>query len=482
VVKNNFFSGIFPLVLVCTMVSCTGLPFLVPNPPSAGKKETAETPSPQAQSKTEGKERSEGNGAADSIDFAVAFDIHPPSAAGGSSKVPPAVAPVQLPVHGTRIRVALRQNCSRAVLFSSGNVEARSLSIKNPFRCSGRLVIEARGAGRIAVTDASGSLHEVALPCTLLSMNESNRIFLDQASYRGSMILAGERLFSIVNYIAVEDYLRGVLPLEMGRRVREEIEALKAQAIVARTYAYKRIRGRSGEPFDLLSTVADQVYGGVDIETAEADNAVSATAGLVLSWRDSLADVYYYSTCGGRTANIEEVWGTARCPYLSSQSDIAPDGRAYCAFASQFNWEETWDAGELSNILHSTVKKTMPDEQFNGNLKAIKVDGRFGCGRVKSCRLCGTGETVVCGGDKLRFILRRKTADGEILRSANFTVETNGPHSFTLRGKGYGHGVGMCQTGAMARARDGQSCKEILRAYYKEIRIVEVAIDTKGKK
>ena len=485
-VKNNYPFSVPLAVLICGILSCTGVPFLVPNPPPSGKKVTKEKPqksSPETQSaaveKTALQQKPGEKETEDTIDFAVAFGANISSAAGGTRNASAELtekAPVRVAVPGRMIRVALRQNLSRMALYSAENAEIHSCSLKNFFQCSGRCMIETKNGGRIAITVASGAFTEVALPCTLVSLHESNRLYVDQASYRGSMIIAGERLFSIINYVAVEDYLRGVLPLEMGRRAGEEVEALKAQAVVARTYAYKHIVDNCGETFDLLSTITDQVYGGADVETPETDSAVCLTADLVLTWHDSLAGVYYHSTCGGMTANSDEVWGKVHCDYLGSRSDMAPDGQAYCSFSPVFNWEESWDAGELSKILRTTVRQMLPGASFSGNLKAIKVDGRFGCGRVKSCRLLGTEGNVEYGGDKLRFLLRRKAASGEILRSANFTVVKNGPRTFTLRGRGYGHGVGMCQMGAIGRSRQGQSFEQILKAYFSGVELRPIRV------
>ena len=90
---------------------------------------------------------------------------------------------------------------------------------------------------------------------------------------------------------------------------------------------------------------------------------------------------------------------------------------------------------------------------------------------LQACRHRGH---IECGGDKLRSVLRRKMATGDILRSANFTVVKNGPHTFTLRGTGYGHGVGMCQMGAIGRARQGQDFEQILRAYFTGVELCRV--------
>jgi stage II sporulation protein D len=470
-------------VIASGVISCTGVPFLVPNPPGGGGKKAgaaAITPEKEPRKPAPPPERTAG---ADTIDFASAFRLDTGGTAAPTiapieqpSEKPPVVSMARLlfPMPGKMIRVALRRNISRAVLHVSDNFEVHSPSLSSAARCSGRLLVEKKGAGSITIAVNDGVPHEVALPCTLLAVGQSNLFNLGEERYRGSLIIAGKEVFSLINLIAVEDYLRGVLPIEMGKRSMEEIEALKAQAVAARTYAYKRIAGNRGELFDVLSTIADQVYGGADVETPESNFAVNATGDLVLFWRDSLADVYYHSTCGGRTASVSEVWRSPYREYLSSKSDSAPDGEAYCSFSPAFAWEETWDAAALSKIVRATARQTFPDAHFGGVLRTVKVEERFGCGRVKSCRVTGTDGSFECGGDKLRFLFRRKNASGEILRSANFTVEKNGPDIFVLRGRGYGHGVGMCQMGAIGRARHGQKFDQILEAYFAPARIIRI--------
>jgi stage II sporulation protein D len=312
-------------------------------------------------------------------------------------------------------------------------------------------------------------------------VNPSTVFGLGKKHYRGAFILTGDDNVSVINFINVEEYLQGVLPVEMGKRGMEEIEALKAQAVAARTYAYRHMAVNRARSFDVLCTIADQAYGGAGVETPESNYAVNATRDLVLWWHDSLADVYYHSTCGGRTASVSEVWGAAHREYLTSRSDIAPDGRAYCSFAPAYTWEESWDAACLSKIVQASARQALPDARYAGTLRSIAVQERFGCGRVKSCRIAGSGGSLDCGGDKVRFILRRKTSANDILRSANFSVEKNGPAVFVLRGRGFGHGVGMCQMGAIGRARSGHNFEQILEAYFRPAKIGRINYIASGR-
>ena len=522
--RSNIFRMFVAVALGCFFVSCTSLPLLVPNPPAAQKKETpaaapvkikeeikpAETPSladhtTVQYNKSDSVRHLQVSVKANAetgkeVDFALALvdtqtrdtasTTAMPVQQGKEAAVaePPVAVPGQpetmadLPVAGKMIRAALRRNCAKIMLYSMDTMEIRAPSLSKAPWFVGRLTVTALGKGVVDFAIGNEAPREVVLPCTLAPRDASSLVDLGQENYRGTIVLSGKDNFTVVNYIDVEDYLRGVIPLEMGTQGKGAPEALKAQAITARTYAYKRITAHSTEPFDVVSTVADQVYGGADVETPEIDDAVRSTSGFVLAWHGALADVYYHSTCGGMTADIAEAWGRTPCEYLSSVSDTAPDGKAWCNASKYFTWEETWSADKLSKIVRSTVKKSYPAETFAGVLQDITVYSRYNCGRVKSCALKGSEGSAVCGGDKIRFVLRRKSVTGEILRSADFTVEKNGPDKFVIHGKGYGHGVGLCQMGAIGRAQAGQSFREILAAYFKNTEIKKAVVDEEEKK
>jgi len=131
---------------------------------------------------------------------------------------------------------------------------------------------------------------------------------------------------TVVDRVSMETYLAGVVSAEMGRRSLTEQEALRAQAVVSRTYALRNLRRWQVQGFDLYATVADQVYGGVAAETPEAREAVSGTRGMILIYGGQPIDAFFYSTCGGTTAEGTEVFRAADRPYLRSIADVGPDG------------------------------------------------------------------------------------------------------------------------------------------------------------
>lgn len=326
-----------------------------------------------------------------------------------------------------------------------------------------------RRNGRFVIAPVRGDpiSGATAVSLRLASLDPSSPLEVNGKAYRGSLEfhIAGGG-FICVNVLPVEEYLRGVVPLEMGRLDEGKIEALKAQAVTARTYALKRMLARVGAEYDLLSSVQDQVYGGAAAEHAMADRAVRETAGMVLSWRDSLAQTYYHSTCGGHTASRHEVWGGPQVPYLISEPDTDAQGRAWCAASRYMNWTQGWDADALAVIL----RRNFSAANGRGPASFQKITGarvkeRFSDGRIALLEISTDRGRLELRGDKTRFALRPGAGTGRILESARFEISAQGGR-VVATGSGFGHGIGMCQMGAQGRALAGQGYAEILEAYY----------------
>jgi SpoIID/LytB domain len=377
------------------------------------------------------------------------------------------------------LRVALRQNAKRAQFSSSGQVD---ISSGGTFHGSerGTIAVEMAGSGdKISGESQNGGKWECALPCTLLSKNELNIIQYDGSWYRGSMFLVAAQRgsFIVVNYVNVEDYLRGVVPLEIGHCKPDEVEAVKAQAVAARTYTYKKVLEKQGMDFDLLPTISDQAYGGVGAENSVCNEAINNTVDQVIVCRDSLIYAYYHSTCGGKTANIEDVWENKQpLSYLRSIDDADEKGTAFCAISGSFLWEESWSFPHLSTIVNRYSRETFPQRPAAGSIIAITIDSRFACGRTHECTIKTSAGSYRYGGDKIRFILRRDQNGFPVLRSALITDVSKTSGSMVFKGRGYGHGVGMCQFGAIGRARAGQSYEQILKTYYTGVELKKIGI------
>jgi stage II sporulation protein D len=287
--------------------------------------------------------------------------------------------------------------------------------------------------------------------------------------YRGTLDALPEGSgVTLVNALALEAYLPSVVTAELGRRTGGEREAVLAQAIIARTYALRNLgRGRAAG-YDLESGVGDQVYGGADAEDPLAAEAVRATAGLIVAWEGQPIDAFFHSTCGGRTERGVDVFRGADRPYLRSLADVDREGLAWCRISPRFRWREEWTGRELERTLRETLPAAgvrLPADP--GRVTAVTVTARSGSGRGTALAIRWEHADVSVSGQDVRRVLRPLA--GGWLRSAQVELRAQrGDHLERLvaEGAGAGHGVGLCQWGAIGRARAGQRHDEILSAYY----------------
>lgn len=294
--------------------------------------------------------------------------------------------------------------------------------------------------------------------------------------YRGAMRVAvGDSGLMVVNVLDVEDYLRGVVPLEIGAtRNASEQAAVEAQAVAARSYTWVRLTSTTRRPdFDLVATVSDQVYGGVDAERDGTDRAVRATAGLVLKFGGRVVDAPYSASCGGQTAAPEEVWRTGPSSYLRRVSDRIPGSanRYYCEIAPRFAWTKEFTSAELDAAVRNYLRAyaTGVPASGPGHVRGFSIEARTPSGRVASATFLTERGAYAVRANDIRFVLR--LPGGEILNSTYFSANSEMARDGSLarlaiRGNGHGHGVGMCQWGAIGRARAGQTARSILAAYY----------------
>jgi stage II sporulation protein D len=301
-------------------------------------------------------------------------------------------------------------------------------------------------------------------------------------SYHGDALITARSgdAVTVVNALALETYLRGVVPHEIGRRPPAEIEAVKAQAVAARTYAIGNMGARSAFGFDFFATVQDQVYGGIGDEDSVANRAIAETRGVVATWQGRPIIAYYSSTCGGRTASIRDAWPwRPEAPYLRSVSDRIPGGnRAYCDASSRYRWTTTWTRSQLLEVLAGTLTahKGRTPGAVN-RVERIALTNHSGTGTV-SVDVRVDGQDYHVPADSVRWVLRPHPG-AAILNSARITElhpemssgEVTGLH---VQGTGWGHAVGMCQFGAIGRAREGQSHRRILETYYTGIDLTDL--------
>jgi stage II sporulation protein D len=333
--------------------------------------------------------------------------------------------------------------------------------------------VSARPGG--LVLTGAGGLSTAAFEALTLVPADDAPIWVNGKPYRGRADVLRDRTgLTVVNRLPMESYLLGVVSAEMGRRNASEQAALQAQAVVSRTYAFRNLRRWRSQGFDLYATVSDQAYGGMRAETPEGRAAVNETRGRVLTHNGAPIEAFYYSTCGGRTADGYEVFRGASRPYLRSGADVTPDGTAYCSISPRYQWRQEWSGSSLRAVLSRYLPNPTGVRANLDRLADIRVTRRTGSGRVDQVVVtAGGSDVLVDGQSKIRQVLR--TPGGDLLRSTAFTLVVSGAGNsvshLVAEGTGAGHGVGLCQWGAVGRAREGQGLEQILAAYYPGTRL-----------
>lgn len=309
------------------------------------------------------------------------------------------------------------------------------------------------------------------------------------AGYEGTFLLRKtESGYALVNELGVEDYVRYVLPSEMP--VHFDYEALKAQAVCARTFAYEQMKSKEYAAYgaNLDNTTSYQVYHAG--ETYEiTDQAVADTAGMVLTYDDRLINCYYYSTSAGYSEDLE-VWNADSPHYLVAENhtkektkDLSKKRNFHRFITKKVKSKDMdspyyrWTA-ELSN-------KMAMDSKY-GHLKKLEVKKRSKSGYVLSLRaVFEDGERIYDKENEIRFFLGEyltnlTLSDGTVksgfssVPSACFEITSQKNGKIVLTGGGFGHDIGMSQYGADAMGREGKNWQEILAAYYKDAEICNI--------
>ena len=295
-----------------------------------------------------------------------------------------------------------------------------------------------------------------------LEGNSSGIFMLEGKKYRGDFLssISGGRL-KIVNRLNLDDYLKGVLPMEMPiGSGNENYEALKAFAITARNYSLSKIVENKID-YDVYPDVRDQVYGGVDAEKDITNSAVDETSGMIIKYNNQPAITFYHASCGGYTENIANVFGSLEYPYLKGIKDGDPPN---CSIAPNFYWKENFSESALIRNLFKAKKIKSRDY----SVENIRINKNSTTGRVKEIIIDlssdDNDEEVIIKGNDIRSVIGNSNGSG-ILKSTMFNAEFDG-ENFILNGQGNGHGVGLCQWGAISLSQKGYSFKDIIYHYF----------------
>lgn len=287
-----------------------------------------------------------------------------------------------------------------------------------------------RGEGHLRLNGA-----EVDLPAIRLRAADAEHpITVNGIRVRGDVVVQpGASQLVAINVLPLEDYLLGVLGSEMPRSF--PLEALKAQAVAARTYALNKKLEQYDQPYHLGSSVISQVYKGLEVDDPRTREAVESTHGQVLTFKLQPIEAYFHSSCGGHTESGGDALGRD-LPYLKSVE-------CPCGSLSTSHWSVNLSGKELSAL--TGVKAG-----------AVRVEGRTPTGRARRVQV-GSREF-----DAVRF---RERIGYMKLKSLDFEVKKAGD-GVELVGSGFGHGAGLCQWGARVLADQGQHYQDILLKYY----------------
>lgn len=288
-----------------------------------------------------------------------------------------------------------------------------------------------------------------------LSTESGAAIRVGKRQYRGKIAIekTDSDSMRVTNQVFLEDYLRGVLPGELPPDALPQ--AMAAQAVAARTYVLAEIE--RGKP--IFDSVASQVYLGKSGETSKGDEAVAHTKGLVLRYDGKMFLTYFHSTCGGHTGDPLSILGESTCPPLRGVA---------CGFCSEknskyFRWE---------TVLPKKVMGAVASEKRLGwKVVAMSAGKKDPWGRWLSVQIDGNQKGLDLRGDLFRAAVNPKLSPPANVRSLKITNWVEEEHQYLIEGQGWGHGVGMCQIGAMEMARLGYTFEKILAHYYPDSKL-----------
>ncbi|MDR1511559.1 MAG: SpoIID/LytB domain-containing protein [Endomicrobium sp.] len=302
--------------------------------------------------------------------------------------------------------------------------------------------------------------HILSPPLRIEPLNGT--IFANSKPYRGYLIVKKTRdKMNVINVIPIEDYLKGVLPKEVG--ACWGIEALKTQAVISRTYSISNLNKHcdtsdSDQGFDVCSTTHCQVYGGAEVEVDSCNKAILETQCEVLVYDGKLAQTVFHANCGGHTENPKYIWNWEYTPpYLKGVRC------GYCYDSPYTKWE--------SSIDETIIRKKLQNNNIE-KIKNIKIKNKTSTGVAKELKIShSNGEFLI---NAYRF---RLAVDAWRIKSHNFNLIKTDGDKFYFKGQGWGHKVGLCQWGTKNMADKGKTYKQILSYYYPGTKVERITYE-----
>lgn len=344
----------------------------------------------------------------------------------------PAQAAVQL-------RIAVKQNVKQLQVGSSTNAVVTDAAGRQLGQISGMNSFTATGNSR------GVSLKQWQGGELVINPQDNGYVWIGDRWYRGQTRLINQNgQILAVNNVDLEEYLYSVVGAEAIPSWPQE--ALKAQAVAARTYALHLRSKSTSKLFDLDTSTATQVYKGLQSEYSTTHEAVSATSGQIMTYNNVPILAVFHSSSGGHTENVEDIWNQ-RLVYLRGVAD-------YDQLAPVYQWNISVSRNDLSRRIGGV-----------GNVRSLIPQKTTPQGRVVSIKVVGDRGNKVITGSTMREALN--------LRSTLFNISGNG-NTFQINGRGFGHGIGLSQWGAYGLAQQGANYQQILGHYYQSANLSQL--------
>lgn len=345
------------------------------------------------------------------------------------------------------VRVAIFQDTPSLSLKIKGSFEIRDLT-------RNKIIHRSRNINATVTVNKDGIAIGNIRPNSnnlLVEPNDPESLIINGRLFRGNIqfVRKDNAKLLVINHIDLEDYVKGILYHESSHYW--PIEALKAQAIISRSYALYQMQENKAKDFDMTSDIYSQVYGGKTSERYRTNKAVDETKDEAIFFEGKLMPAYFHATCGGHTEDAALLWNI----------DLAPLKGVACPFCKEsphFNWHYDMALKEMEKKLSAAGSKIEDTSE-------ISIIGKDKSGRITDLKIISQSGEIRISAKDFRNII-----GPNIIRSTNFSVSIAGKDVF-FEGIGWGHGVGLCQWGAYFMAKNGRSVDEILKYYYPGINV-----------
>lgn len=345
-----------------------------------------------------------------------------------------------LPAQAVELRVAIKKQVPRVKVGSSTTAVIKDASGKQLGELAAMSALAAELNGnRIAINKRLGAGELIIEP------QDNGYVWIGDRWYRGrTRLIRQDNQITAINHVDLEQYLYSVVGAEAVSSW--PLEALKAQAVAARSYALYKRQTESSNLYDLDTTIGTQVYKGLDSEYTTTHEAVNSTLGQIMTYNNQVILAAFHSSSGGHTENVEDIW-TSPLPYLRAVVD-------YDHQSPVFEWQQVVPMSKIRNLVAGI-----------GQIRGLQPAELTPQGRVITMEITGDRGTTTVSGKQLRKVLE--------LRSTLFRVATDG-RNLHIKGRGFGHGLGLSQWGAYYLAQQGVNYHQILAHYYQSASLAKL--------